>query len=88
MIYNNRQINNENFRIVDLLLLDNGEKKHFTWISNLDRLCPEKNGHSGIICRNCLTVRKPTQEKLNEHMELCLKNECCKTVLPKEGETK
>ena len=73
---------------LNLLLLEEGDKKHFIWIRNITRiknhLSFDKN-HKRYDCDNCFAKSFKTQEKLDEHQKLCLNNKRCKVELPIKG---
>ena len=78
----------QNKTYVNLLLIDDGSKKHYCLIKNLSRLVSKKlnkHGHKRHICHYCL--QHFTNEKiLKEHLEYCEKHDCVKTIFPKKGE--
>ena len=57
---------------VDLLLLTDGDKMHYTLIRNMSRLLNNRtrNGHRVNICRHCLH-RFSTLERLKRHIDRC-----------------
>ncbi|XP_022809457.1 uncharacterized protein LOC111346436 [Stylophora pistillata] len=58
---------------IDLLLISEGEKKHYCLIKSLSRLISSqlsKNEHKKFICRRCLNYFG-SQKLLNTHDELC-----------------
>ena len=71
--------------IINLLLITEGEKKHYVWIKNFSRLMStkvSKDGHELYWCYNCLS-HFTTQEILQNHQESgCYDNPCAKIVLP------
>ena len=72
--------------IINLLLITEGEKKHYIWIKNFSRLMStnvSKDGHKLFWCYNCLS-HFTSQEILQNHQENgCYDNPCAKIVLPK-----
>ena len=74
-------------RVVDLLLISDGEKQHFCWITNLSRLLSsqiDSHEHQVFFCRRCL-YHFPSEKKLDEHMELCSRKDFVKVEM--EGGT-
>lgn len=74
--------------IIDLLIVEENNNRHYVWIKNLSRLlCGQINRHDGkkYLCYNCLN-HFYTEEKLNKHIELCdiVNTEGTKTVMPDE----
>ncbi|XP_022800154.1 uncharacterized protein LOC111338012 [Stylophora pistillata] len=73
--------------VVDLLLITEGDKKHYCLIKNLSRLVSSslsKNGHKKFICRSCLNYFG-SQRVLDTHSELCQDHEAVRERVPKEG---
>ena len=76
-----------NKNVINLLLIHNEDKSksHYVWIRRLSALLPSKTSHySKYICCQCLTASYSTEERLNKHMDLCLKHESCRVELPHE----
>ena len=74
-------------RIVDLLLISDGEKQHYCLIKSLSRLLSSQmSKHDGsiVFCLNCLN-HFPNEEKLKIHEEYCLKNEAIRIEIPEKG---
>ena len=72
-------------RIVDLLLISDGEKQHYCLIKSLSRLLSSqltKHNGSIVFCLNCLN-HFPNEKKIHE--EYCLKNEAIKIELAEKG---
>ena len=79
--YNNRK------NIVVLLLIDDGEKRHYTAIKDLSRLLRDSNskhGHKQHFCLNCLQGFR-SEESRDEHFKYCKDNEAVRIEMPKEG---
>ncbi|PFX30928.1 Schlafen family member 5 [Stylophora pistillata] len=73
--------------VVDLLLISEGDKKHYCLIKNLSRLVSSslsKNEHKKFICRRCLNYFG-SQRVLDTHSELCQDHEAVSEKMPKEG---
>ena len=67
-------------RIVNLLLVSDGEKQHYCLINSLSRLLSSqmsKHDHANSFCLNCLN-HFPNEKKLKIHEEYCLKNQAIK----------
>ena len=80
-IYYNKE--NQNKNVIYLLLLKDGDKKHLTWIKNINFLFPDKTHHGkNYICFNCQISRFYKESDLIIHKELCLKNESVQVSLP------
>ncbi|PFX12742.1 hypothetical protein AWC38_SpisGene23254 [Stylophora pistillata] len=74
-------------RYVDLLLISEGDKKHYCLIKNLSRLVSSslsKHAHKKFICRKCLNYFG-SQKVLDTHSELCRDHEAVREKMPKEG---
>ena len=74
-------------RGVDLLLLEDGKKRHYAAIKNLSRLLGKNNskhGHKQYFCRNCLQGF-PSEEAKNKHLNYCLDNEAVRIEMPTEN---
>ena len=72
---------------VDLLLISDGENKHYCWIKNFNRLMmkhTEKSKNSMHYCRRCLTGYQRV-EALTKHSEYCSQHDAQKIVLPEPG---
>ena len=76
----------EGRKVVDLLLLEDGKKRHYAAIKNLSRLLGSSNsrdGHQQHICRNCLQGFH-SEATRNKHFEYCKDNEVVKIEMPTE----
>ena len=74
-------------RIVNLLLISDGEKQHYCLIKSLSRLLSSqvtKDNHAKSFCLNCLN-HFPNEKKLLIHEEYCLKNQAIKIEMPEKG---
>ncbi|XP_022777903.1 uncharacterized protein LOC111319374 [Stylophora pistillata] len=70
---------------IDLLLITEGDKKHYCLIKNLSRLVSSqlsKNKNKKFICRRCLNYFG-TQRVLDKHDELCRDHEAVREKMPK-----
>ena len=76
---------NKVLEVINLLLIMGQENKnHFVWIKDLSRLFASKTtDEKKFMCQQCITFKTKTQEKLDEHLKHCIKNEKCNVVLPK-----
>ncbi|PFX20964.1 hypothetical protein AWC38_SpisGene14564 [Stylophora pistillata] len=73
--------------VVDLLLITEGDKKHYCLIKNLSRLVSSslsKNEHKKFICRRCLNYFG-SQRVLDTHSELCQNHEAVREKMPPSG---
>ena len=69
------------------MLIDNGEKRHYTVIKSLTRLLANSNskhGHKQHFCLNCLQGFS-LEESRDKHYEYCKDNEAVRIEMPKEG---
>ena len=76
-------------REIDLLLISNGETKHYCWIKNFNRLCAshtENSTHSMHHCKRCLRGYHSI-ESLNKHIVDCSQHDTQRIELPKSGST-
>ena len=76
---------NEN--VVNLLLVADGEKRHYTAIKSLSRLLGNSNskdGHKQHFFLNCLKGFH-SEENRDNHFEYCKDNEAVRIEMPKEG---
>ena len=74
-------------KVVDLLLIEDGKKRHYAAIKNLSRLLGggnSKNGHRQHFCRNCLQGFH-SEESKNKHFEYCINNEAVRIEMPEKG---
>jgi len=72
-------------RVVDLLLISDGNTKHYCWIKNFNKLLAlrsEKSHNSMRYCKRCLQGYR-TVESLNRHNECCLQHGAQRIELPK-----
>ena len=59
--------------VVNMLLIRDGDKSHYTYISNLSRLFSSKTSHhSKFHCPHCIVKCYKNVELLNKHIEKCL----------------
>ena len=82
---NSKHYNRKN--VVNLLLIDDGEKRHYTAIKSLSRLLGDSNskhGHKQHFCLNSLQGFH-SEESRDNHFEYCKDNEAVKIEMPKEG---
>ena len=73
--------------VVDLLLLEDGKKRHYAAIKNLSRLLGSsnsKNTRREYFCRNCLQGF-PSEAVKNKHLNYCLDNEAVRIEMPTEN---
>ncbi|GET61924.1 hypothetical protein RIR_jg11882.t1 [Rhizophagus irregularis DAOM 181602=DAOM 197198] len=63
----------EGRKIIDLVLISNGEKQHYCWIKNMSRLVNKrtKNGHAIFVCRWCISHFTHQQEIHDKHVAIC-----------------
>src|SRR5678815_4473154 len=74
----------ENDTCVDLLLISDGEKKHYCWIKNFNRLMAlrnEKSHNSMHYCKRCLQGYRELGS-LHKHVEYCSQHDAQKIELP------
>ena len=86
-VYPLRLSKSKSERIVNLLLISDGEKQHYCLIKSLSRLLSSQltnHDHANSFCLNCLN-HFPNEEKLKIHEEYCLKNQAIKIEMPEEG---
>ena len=70
---------------VNLLMLTNGDKFHYTYVQSLSRLVAKKTiHHKTYVCHYCLHPFN-TEDNLNEHLPLCSQHESQQIVYPKPG---
>ena len=73
-------------RKVNLMILEEGEKKHYVAIKSLERLLSMANSRhkeSQYFCDNCLNGFK-TQESGDNHHEYCVSNESVSIEIPEK----
>ena len=76
-----------NRKNIDLLLIADGEKRHYTVIKSRSRLLGSSNSkdeHQQNFCLNCLQGFH-SEESRDNHFEYCKDNEAVKIEMPKEG---
>src|SRR6218665_3123226 len=84
-VSNQRDITNTN--VVELLLISDGERKHYCLIKNFNRLIAlrtAKSHNSMHYCRRCLIGYRNTVA-LNKHSEYCSQHAAQKIELPQPG---
>ena len=72
---------------VNLLLISQGEKKHYCLIKSMSRLLSKQTSthdHKKYYCPRCLNSFG-RQDLLDKHLELCGDNEAVRVKLPEEG---
>ena len=68
---------------IDLLLISDGEKKHYCWIKNFNRLLGRK-GKPRYFCKTCMNgFTRP--DALTNHRTYCNEEGTVRIVLPKPG---
>ena len=74
-------------RVVDLLIVEQGGKKHYTAITRLSALLRGVTStHDGdFYCRNCLNSFC-SKEVHDLHVKVCVDHEFCRVKMPEEGE--
>jgi hypothetical protein len=71
---------------IDLMLLCDNERSHFTFIRRIEGLVGLRGNTGGSsICRNCMQSFSCV-ENLTDHQVWCLKQQTQQIVLPKKGE--
>ena len=73
---------------VNLLMVVDAEKRHYTTIKNITRLLSKINGkiqHAYNHCMNCLNCFRTSSER-NKHYEYCSSNGPVKVKMPSEKE--
>ena len=73
-------------RKVNLMILEEGEKKHYVAIKSLERLLPMANSRykeSQYFCDNCLNGFK-NEESRDNHHEYCISNESVNIEMPEK----
>ena len=76
-------------KVVDLLLISNGETKHYCWIKNFNKLLAARTEtchHSMHYCKRCLTGYREL-ESLNRHSEYCSQHDAQRIEVPEAGRT-
>ena len=71
-------------RVVNLMIIEDGEMKHYVAIKSLERLLSMNNSkhkESQHFCNNCLQGFK-TQESRDNHYEYCRSNESVRIEMP------
>ncbi|KAF4520795.1 hypothetical protein B566_EDAN002371 [Ephemera danica] len=83
-IYPVKVVDEEKDEHIDLLVLENGENRHFAYIKNFSRLISSQiSNHNGqtLFCKRCLSHHY-SKESLAIHKEHCSKFPTSKVVLP------
>ncbi|GET57677.1 hypothetical protein RIR_jg6502.t2 [Rhizophagus irregularis DAOM 181602=DAOM 197198] len=72
-IYVTDRDDTEGRKIIDLVLISNGEKQHYCWIKNMSRLVNKrtKDGHATFVCRWCISHFTHQQEIHDKHVAIC-----------------
>ena len=74
-------------KVVNLLPIDNGERRHNTAIKSLSKLLRSSNTKHNVkqhFCMNCLQGF-PTEISRNKHFKYCKDNETIRVEMPEEG---
>ena len=82
------KLNGECKKQVNLLMVVDGEKRHYTTIKNISRPLSKLNGktkHAYHYCMNCLNGFR-TESDRDKHYECCSKNGHVKVKMPTEHE--
>ena len=86
-VYPLRISEHENERVIDLLLLTNGENNHYCWIKRMSALVTSQiNKHEGkrYFCKYfCNSF--PTEKSLQKHLEYCSKRKAVRVEMPEKG---
>ena len=72
---------------INLLLISDGEKRHYTLIKNMSRLLAKQCSKKKVkhyFCYNCMNYFF-TPESLKKHQEYCQTHNNVKTELPEKG---
>ena len=78
---------NDRRNVVNLLLIADGEHRHYTMIKSLSRLLRSSNSkheHKQHFCLNCLQGFHSEKSRDN-HFEYCKDNETVRIKIPKRG---
>ena len=73
-------------KVANLLLIADGEHRHYMAIKSLSRLLTSSNsrhGHKQHFCMNCLQGF-PTEISRDKHFKYCKDNETVRIEMPKE----
>lgn len=73
---------------INLLLLENKDGSHYTWIKDLNKLYNgSKDGSKRFFCDRCITSNYSTEEDLDKHKEVCegVENAAVRVEMPKNG---
>ena len=82
------QTNFKSETTMKLLLLEDGDNKHLCLIQNMSRFAnhlQKDKKNKTYECDNCHNFIRHSQEALDKHMTICLKNEQSFIKLPKKG---
>jgi len=74
---------------VNLLLLQDAETRHYTWIRNMSRLIHGRTKHNGAtyVCNSCLNAFS-SQQILDAHIPSCLVHSPQQVVYPPQDDCK
>ena len=77
------EYNHKHKNQVNLLMITDGNKRHYLAISNLSALLKGKSSnHNGdLYCLNCFNLYS-TENRLKEHEEICNKHVSCHIGMP------
>ena len=68
------------------MLLKDGDKEHLVWIKDYGKFqCMDYKTCKMYWCSQCLCEARNSQEKLNEHLKLCMNHEAVKAILPEKN---
>ena len=86
-VYSLRISKKENVPIIRLLLLSEGDNKHYCWIKSFSRLCSSynnKNKNKLYFCDRCINSFR-SEDSLKKHLEYCSAHDSVKIELPPKG---
>jgi len=82
-LYNNKSRND---KVVNLLLLEEGDKQHLVWIKDLSKFLQMDYKHyKQYWCSQCLSCSFDSKEKLDDHLKLCNNHEAVRAILPEKN---
>ena len=76
-------------REINLMLISEGDRWHYTVIKSLSRLLASKNSkhaHKQYFCNNCLQVFAQELSR-DQHYSYCINNEMVRVEMPRKGLT-
>lgn len=72
-LYVSSNRNQQNVKLIQLLYITEGEKSHYTYIKNFNKLmCEVGDKNSNYVCPYCCEYRTTTEKGIEKHKQYCI----------------